>query len=422
MNLDTLKNHPRLLLKAALAPLQGTRFQPTGFTDLGAATYDGPDGTKMLLVESAQSMANRFEAVCWDTITDDWITPLKGLPVVKVNDKDGNPLTNSVLEAHRLNSIYIKRAEGGRFHLQLKSELIEKADRPINMRKLSAVLKKYDFNALIHGVFLETIDGRLRLPRALTAFIEAKDVKVASSGGVKNDRIDADGSIVLPPAMEGVNTKGDDGRQKNVPFARDEYCGSITAFFNIDLALIRGFGLGEAVEHLIIALSLFKIQRFLRDGLRLRTACDLEIPEGAKLEVQRPKDVFSVPTLADLEKELPGLISQAFGPLTEQNRFTAITFDDTKKKAITLQLTTEPAIPEDLAKIVKWKKATTKKPASLEIGGENQLSSEELAEKLYPSDNGADAQTAFLEAWQAATAEEQGGDAEPTPDQPEDQQ
>jgi len=123
-----------------------------------------------------------------------------------------------------------------------------------------------------------------------------------------------------------------------------------------------------------------------------------------------------------LEKELPGLISQAFGPLTEQNRFTAITFDDTKKKAITLQLTTEPAIPEDLAKIVKWKKATTKKPASLEIGGENQLSSEELAEKLYPSDNGADAQTAFLEAWQAATAEEQGGDAEPTPDQPEDQQ
>ena len=103
-----------------------------------------------------------------------------------------------------------------------------KADRPIDLRKLSAVLLKYDFNALIHGVFLETIDGRLRLPRALTAFIEAEDVKVAGSGGVKNDRIDPDGSIVLPPAMEGVSIKGDDGRQKNVPFARDEYCGVIT--------------------------------------------------------------------------------------------------------------------------------------------------------------------------------------------------
>ena len=43
----------------------------------------------MLLVESAQSMANRFEAVCWDNIADDWMTPLNGLPVVKVKDKDG---------------------------------------------------------------------------------------------------------------------------------------------------------------------------------------------------------------------------------------------------------------------------------------------------------------------------------------------
>ena len=61
MNLDALKDQPRLLLKAALQPLQGTRFQPTGFPDLGAATYDCPQGRKMLLVESAQSMANRFE-------------------------------------------------------------------------------------------------------------------------------------------------------------------------------------------------------------------------------------------------------------------------------------------------------------------------------------------------------------------------
>ena len=85
----------------------------------------------------------------------------------------------------------------------------------------------------------------MRLPRALTAFIEAEDVKVAGSGGVKNDRIDPDGSIVFPPATEGVSSKGDEGRKKNVPFPRDEYCGAITVFFNLDLALIRGFGLGE---------------------------------------------------------------------------------------------------------------------------------------------------------------------------------
>ena len=96
----------------------------------------------------------------------------------------------------------------------------------------------------------------------------------------------------------------------NVPFHREEFTGSITAFFNLDLALIRGFGLGDAVERLLVALALFKIQKFLRDGLRLRTACDLEIKEGGKLEVQRPVE-FCVPSLTDLEKELPGLIKGA---------------------------------------------------------------------------------------------------------------
>src|SRR5438876_9466705 len=106
IRLDALATAPRLLLEAHLQPLQGTRFQPTGFPDLGAATYDGPGGEKMLLVESAQSMANRLEAVCWDTVADDWVTPLKGLPVVKVKDKASKPITNSMLEAHRLNSPY----------------------------------------------------------------------------------------------------------------------------------------------------------------------------------------------------------------------------------------------------------------------------------------------------------------------------
>ena len=56
-----LKGAKRLLIEAQLRPIQGERFQPTGFADLGAATYQLPDGTRMLLVESAQSMANRME-------------------------------------------------------------------------------------------------------------------------------------------------------------------------------------------------------------------------------------------------------------------------------------------------------------------------------------------------------------------------
>jgi hypothetical protein len=153
------------------------------------------------------------------------------------------------------------------------------------------------------------------------------------------------------------------------------------------------------VEQLLTALALFKIQRFLRDGLRLRTACDLEIAEGRKLEVRRPKG-FTMPELEELEVELPKLIQEAYGSTEGNNRFTTVTFEDTKKKPTSLQLATQPTISEELAKVVKWKKATTKKPAILEVSGENELPPEELAAKLYPGDGGADARKAFMEAWQ----------------------
>jgi CRISPR-associated protein Csb1 len=295
MNLDSLKDQPRLLLNAFLKPLQGTRFQPTGFPDLGAALYDGPDGKRMLLVESAQSMANRLEIVCWDSTANDWVAPLKGLPVVRVVDSSGNPLTNSVLEAHRLNSPYITTGEG--FDL-IKSAIAFDNKRPFNRDALIRALLKYDPNSLLHGVFLEKIAGVIRLPRALTAFVEAIDVTVAASGGSKVDRV--------RPA------KGDEGQTAkegfgNVIFHRDEYCGAITAYFNLDLALIRGFGLGADAEALLITFALFKIRRFLRDGLRLRTACDLQL--DGELVVQRPEG-FEVPILAEIEQELPGLIKK----------------------------------------------------------------------------------------------------------------
>ena len=297
MNISSLKDQPRLLLRAALQPLQGSRFQPTGFPDLGAATYEGPDGGKMLLVESAQSMANRLEVVCWDSVANDWVAPLKGLPVVKVKDKDGKPLTNSVLEAHRLNSPYILEGKDKSFLATLQKELAIADKGMVDIKKLATTLLKYDTNALLHGVFLakkEIAGGRMRLPRALTAFIEAESVNVAASGGVKNDAVDPSGDTA-----KGFG---------NVPFHREEFTGKITVFFNLDLALIRGFGLGDAAENLLVALALFKIQKFLRDGLRLRTACDLEL--SGNLEVQRPAG-FVMPKLTELEKDLPTLIKAA---------------------------------------------------------------------------------------------------------------
>ncbi len=296
LDLSPLGDVPRLLLEVELRPLQGTRFQPTGFPNLGPSQYKAPKNgaeVEMLLVESPQSMANRLEAVCWDEVADDRVDPLRGLPVVKVT-KDGVPLTNSVLEAHRLNSPYILEGKDKSVFNNLKERLASMEVGRVDIRELARVMLEFDANALLHGVFLakkELAGGRLRLPRVLSAFIEAVEVEIAASGGVKNDS---------------VNPSGDTARGfGNVPFARDEFTARrIVAYFNIDLQQIRAFGLGEGVEELLVALALFKIRKLLEVGLRLRTACDLEVE---KIVVQRPKG-WSLPELTELEAELPALI------------------------------------------------------------------------------------------------------------------
>jgi|SRR5579883_639203 CRISPR-associated protein Csb1 len=297
LDISALNNAPRLLMRAKLQPLQGTRFQPTGFPEIGAAEYDGPHGEKMLLVESSQSLANRMEEVCWDKVADDWVEPLRGLSVIKVNDKNGKPLTNSVLEAHRINSPYILEGKDKTVFDRLKSELASMEEGFVDLRKLASILLKLDSNALLHGVFLakkELAGGRLRLPRALSGFIEASNVKTATSGGVKND---------------GVNPSGDTSKGfGNVPFARDEFVSpDIDAFFNLDLAQLRGYGFPQPVYELLVALALFKVRGFLEEGLRLRTACDLEC---VSIEVKRPEG-FQLPSWGELKAALPGLIEAA---------------------------------------------------------------------------------------------------------------
>jgi CRISPR-associated protein Csb1 len=292
LDLSPLEGAPRLLLEADLKPLQGSRFQPTGFPNLGAARYSGPDGEELLLVESAQSMANRLEAVCWDSAADDWVEPLRGLPLVRVRDAAGRPLTNSVLEAHRLNSPYI---ENTAWFATLKSEIgyDEKSKRAIDMRaSVYPVVLKYDPNALLHGFFLESIAGTIRSARVLSAFIEAEGVKIAASGGVKNDRVDASGKVEGGGAKEGYG---------NVPFARDEFTARrITAFFNLDLAQLHGMGLKETAEHFLTVFALYKIRTLLTNGLRLRTACDFDVKE---LRVAQPNN-FTLASVDDLAADL----------------------------------------------------------------------------------------------------------------------
>ncbi|MDG6224858.1 MAG: type I-U CRISPR-associated RAMP protein Csb1/Cas7u [Candidatus Thermoplasmatota archaeon] len=300
MDMKLLENESRLLIEVPLKPVQGTRFQPTGFPDLGAATYTLADGTEMLLVESSQSMANRLEEVCWDNAKNDLVETLAGLPYIASTLPDGSR-TNTILEAHRMNSPYIVKSK--EFE-KINQEIGFEKNKPFNTHNLIRTLLKYDINSLIHGIFLEKVGGVVRIPRSLSGFIEAKNITTAPSGGVKFDRVQPETTGQVTPYG-----KADEG-YGNVPFPRDEYTGDITAYFNLDLSQIRGFGLGKDVEELLILLALFKIRKILKDGLRLRTACDLEI--SGDIKVTRPES-FRIPELKDIETEIRSAISKVEG-------------------------------------------------------------------------------------------------------------
>lgn len=172
----------RVLMEADLVPMQGQRFQPTGFADLGAAVYTLHDGTRMLLVESVQSMANRLERTI--TLPDGNVIPdLDGISYVTaiLHCQDGKSISTSyLLEAHRLASPFI--IAGKTFQEQFCQEAGYDTATPLDWKRIYATIFRYDVNSLLHGVFFSTVkDGRIKVPRLISAFIEAENVREAVS-------------------------------------------------------------------------------------------------------------------------------------------------------------------------------------------------------------------------------------------------
>lgn len=313
-DLTPLSSVSRLLFSVELEPLQGQRFQPTGFPNLGPALFSTQHG-QSLLVESAQSMANRLETTCWDPARQDLVEDVLGLSHVRVTRK-GKLLTDTVLESHRINSPYLLEGKDQQFFEALKQRLAVLETGPIDRANLATTLLWFDAGSLLHGAFLaktELAGGRLRLARAMSAFIEADDVQVAASGGVKNDHVNPSGS-----AKDGFG---------NVPFARDEFTArTITLYANVDLAQIRGYALGPKPTEMLVLLALWKLRVLVDGDLRLRTACDLQ-PKSREVVASRPQG-FRLPTRAELKPAL----RQAIDACKDQMSVTTVTFEDELKK------------------------------------------------------------------------------------------
>jgi CRISPR-associated protein Csb1 len=263
-------NTSRTVTEVVLKPIAGSLFQPTGFPDLGAAEF----GDGRLLVESAQSMANWLEGTTWDGARADQPAELSALPYVRITNPEGDYLTSSRVEAHRLACAYIMdgtvgSTDGTRGRDWLLDQIGLIKGRPLDHRAVARACFRIDPVSLVHGVFFaqKSWPWQPKIARAVTSFIEAGGVKPAISGGVKRDSVNNE-------AKEGATGEG----YGSVPHHRVEYTATeITAYFIVDHAQFRSYGLSEPATALLEALADFEIATLLDGGLRLRTRCDLEV-------------------------------------------------------------------------------------------------------------------------------------------------
>lgn len=299
-----------------LAPVSGSRFQPTGFPNLGAAVFErySPEANGWvsgLHVESPQSMANRMEATTWDEVERRPVPALEALPYVEVVNPDGEFLTSSRLEAHRLACAYIMEGtidgKTGEEWLQGRLGLVK--GKPQDHQALAEAIFDLDPLSLIHGVFFarSAWPSQPKIARAVSSFIDADDVRVAASGGVKTDSVD--------------NKSGSsDAGYGMVPHLRTEYTArSITAYVTVDNEQLRSYGLSEKKTALLVAIIDYELSHLFNDeGMRLRTACDLRVT-----------DLRELPSIEQADRALADAIASLKGELA---RRTVVTWGGSKPK------------------------------------------------------------------------------------------
>lgn len=297
---DWLSEGGRLVVDAVWRPLQGERFQPTSFPNLGAAEYDLPDGRHVVVVESPQSMVNRLEALSWDDRARRPIDLVAGLPWVEVVDGEGRFLTSSRLEPHRLNGAWLRNskleATGQTWKGYLGEKLGLRTQAPLDWSRVYRAVMDLDPFCLIHGVFFadEDLPGQPKVARALTPTLDAYGARPVVLGGVKKE------SVVFK------NQPGQ-GSQEGygfIPFPRTEFTAeAIRGRFVLDLEQIRSYGLDEGATRTLFLLALWEIRRFTDEPRRLRTFCDLEVEE-VSLGGGRGR----LPALRDLEDHIRGVV------------------------------------------------------------------------------------------------------------------
>jgi CRISPR-associated protein Csb1 len=299
-----LKGESPLVLTATLEPIVGDRFQPAGFPEIGHVIYKAPrkDGSteNVCIVDSAASMANHLETVCLRGAHDlDLVDELSGMPYIRCvtgalvdgklpNDKRETIVT-SLTEGHRIASSYFLdgvalKSDGVKGDGKFEGELISKFGivlpgsskahpPPEKWWDVFKNIFEIDPNSLVHGVLFP--QWQIKIPRALTAHLEAFGAGRVDRSGVKFDRL-------------GKTTSG-----QPIFAVDDATAESIRATFVLDVSLIRSFGrkkgeatlgLSDRQQEFLVALALWKIQRVLAAPFRFRSGCHLRRTRLASYE------------------------------------------------------------------------------------------------------------------------------------------
>ncbi|MCK9538301.1 type I-U CRISPR-associated protein Cas7 [Dokdonella sp.] len=323
---DVLKGESPLVLTATLEPIVGDRFQPAGFPEIGHVIYKAPrkDGSteNVCIVDSAASMANHLEAVCQRGAHDlDLVDELSGMPYIRcvtgdlVDDKlpsdKRETIVTSLTEGHRIASTYFfgarnkkslkwdgkggqrvdpdgtvstvsfgdELATGGKFGIALDGEKVAHPP-PEKWWNVFKTIFEIDPNSLVHGVMFP--QWQIKIPRALTAHLEAFGAGRVDRSGVKFDRLGKTTSRQPIFAVDDVTAE------------------SIRATFVLDVSLIRSFGrlkggstlgLSEKQQEFLVALALWKIQKLLASPFRFRSGCHLRCATLKRYEQEVEFDV-----------------------------------------------------------------------------------------------------------------------------------
>ncbi len=300
----------RQYVEVELRSVPSPRFQPTGFPDLGPAEFvawdpgkgDGGEWVPSLLVDSAQSMANRLEAVGWGP-DDRPVSELAALPYVEVvAAADGTHLTSSRVEAHRLASAFVldARLDGGTMKTDvLPARLGLSPDRAIDYRQVASQVFRLDPLCLLHGVFFSQLAPKQpRVTRAVSSVIEALEVREAHSGGIKRDDVD-------PSSKNKEQSQGAEAGYGNVPYHRVEYTARrIVLRWALDRRQLGSYGLSGEATDLLEAVAHWQLRRLLEDGLRLRAACEFEPVDDALVD----RSGEAMPSSAELADRIDDLV------------------------------------------------------------------------------------------------------------------